>query len=132
MAKFTKFDLSDSKDARFGLDACRFIRCQRHEDIPQLNTTEGTEAECGGCIAEEVWILDRRVLPDILDGFAGYLIDHARLGQRLHEAYQKLNLQDPGSGDDLRKRQLADEMRRIAAETEQEELRKMPLVGGVN
>ncbi len=132
MSKFTTSDVSGHEGADFGVASCRYHRCKDHSGPPQLNQTEATGAECGGCLAQEVWLLDRRTIPDILDGFAEYLTDHARLTHRLHEAYLKLDLMAAGAGADLRKRQLADEMRRIAKTEQDDQLRKMPPIGEVS
>lgn len=87
------------------LDLCVAHRCRKHHELPPLNGTDNG-AECGGCVAEEFGkafaekALETFQWP-VLDALADRLTHSARLRQKLESARARLNLIEPGLGDQL-------------------------------
>lgn len=80
---------------------CLFHRCARHEAVPQLNAACPDDSECGGCLGEEVWGLERHAFWPVLDVLASYLRQSSIVKMQLQRCVDRLNELQPGAGDAL-------------------------------
>lgn len=80
---------------------CLYHRCVQHQNVPQLNANEtNTESECGACIGQELWHLDKQVLPASMDCLADYLTSSAILKSIVAALCQKIETLAPGTGEE--------------------------------
>lgn len=96
--KMTLSDPAAAANEEPRVSACMFHRCLEHMNVPGLNDTETSGAECGACEAEKLYHVHAQLI-GVMDAFGARLITSSIYKSHIQKCIDRLNFLEENAGD---------------------------------